>query len=78
MLRFLIFGTGFFIVFGVKMGIDYIVIWNTEGDRFNFHNIMIYIFSMILLGIFVSVTFPLMAMKMGVLLKFEWIFLDTF
>lgn len=33
---------------------------------------------MILLGYFVSIGFPVMAMKMGVLLKFEWIFLDTF
>lgn len=33
---------------------------------------------MIILGIFVSVTFPLMAKKMGVLLKFEWIFIEDF
>ena len=56
------------IFFGVKTGIDYAVIWSTEGNYFNFHNIIIYIISMIILGVLVSVTFPLMAMKMGVLL----------
>ena len=74
----MIFGTGFFVVVIIKEVIDYIVVRNTEGNFYNFHNVIIYIISMILLGVFISILFPLMANKMGVLLQFEWIFIEDF
>ena len=64
--------------FGLKTLLDYVVIWKTEGNYFNFHNIVIYIISNIILGIFLAYILPLTLHATEVLLKFEWIFIEDF
>ena len=64
--------------YGVKTFIDYVVIWNTEGNYFNFHNIVIYIIFTVLLGFTIGYVLPLTLHSAGLLVKFEWIFIQDF
>ena len=62
----------------LKTILDYVVINITPGDYFTTHNIIIYIVFMIINGLFLSVLIPLVLKKNGILLKYEYLFLDDF
>lgn len=61
-----------------KTALDYIVIKMTPGDFFNHHNIFIYIIYQIINGVFLGVLIPILLKSNGVLLKYEYLFLEDF
>lgn len=62
----------------LKIILDYVVIKITPGDFFDYHNIFIYVFFMILNGVFMGLIIPIVLKNNQVLLKYEYLFLEDF
>ncbi len=76
--RIIVFFGSIGLLYFLKFLTDTFIIWNTVGDFYNAHNILVYFVYLILLGVFLSIVYPCLMYFSDNLLKYEYLFEDYF